>query len=147
MKCHAEDAVAAEGAGVKPSAFLLTSKPVHDPRAMRFFTESYVSLTNHGRLSPLVKWLEAETVPPMLKPYEYGSGNSQLVNFLEPSHYGVNLTQDEKNVISCWIDLGVPYCGAYTESTAWPDDLKKIYEHYQQKRLIYAEEELKVPRR
>lgn len=145
VKCHAADAKASEGTGVKPSAFLLTSKPVHDPRAMRFFTESYVSLTNHGRLSPLVKWLEAETVPPMLKPYEYGSGNSQLVNYLEPSHYGVNLTQEEKNVISCWIDLGVPFCGSYTESMAWPEDQKKIYEHYQQKRLIYAEEELKEP--
>ncbi len=140
--CHSPNAEEKASETVKPSAFDLTDALVKDERAARWFSRSYLTLTRNGQLTPQLNWVEAESAPPMLKPYQYGSGNSTLGNYLEPSHYGVRLTQNEKDTISGWVDLGVPFCGSYTQSNAWTDELKNIYEHYQKKRWIYARQEL-----
>ena len=139
VSCHGSNAPESEK--VKPSAFNLTGDLIFDARALRYFSKSYVSLTNNGRLSKRLNWVEAQSAPPMLKPYQYGSGNSTIMDYLEPSHYNVKLTQEEKDAFACWIDLAIPYCGSYTQSNAWSEELKKIYEFYQQKRVVYSQEE------
>ena len=45
--------------------------------------------------------------------YEVGSGVSTLMNYIEPSHYDVKLTQEEKNLIRLWIDTSATYPGTY----------------------------------
>jgi len=45
--------------------------------------------------------------------YEMGSGASTLLNHLKPSHHGVNLTQQEKDIIRLWIDTSATFPGTY----------------------------------
>ncbi|MCL2710244.1 MAG: hypothetical protein FWE95_05130 [Planctomycetaceae bacterium] len=45
--------------------------------------------------------------------YEVGSGVSTLMDTIEPSHYEVQLTQEEKNIIRLWIDTSATYPGTY----------------------------------
>jgi len=51
-------------------------------------------------------------------------------------HEDVKLTLDELNTIACWIDLGVPFSGDYTEGMS-PDQIPK-YQVYLDKRLKHA---------
>lgn len=46
------------------------------------------------------------------EPATFGTLQSQLTKFLEPSHYDVRLTPDEIHSVKCWIDLNCPL---------WPD--------------------------
>jgi len=45
--------------------------------------------------------------------YEVGSGVSTLMHSMEPSHYDVKLTQEEKNLVRLWIDTSATYPGTY----------------------------------
>ncbi|MDR2705330.1 MAG: hypothetical protein LBC02_06095, partial [Planctomycetaceae bacterium] len=110
--------------------------------ALRDFSASYLYLTNFGHGSPLVNWISAQSRPTMLPPYSYGAAKSNLMNFLEPSHYNVTLTSEEKRLIACWIDLCVPFCGSYTEANQWSDLQKATYAYYENKRATLAEIEL-----
>ena len=88
----------------------------------------------------------------MLSPYECGSGKSKLIDYFEPSHYNVQVSDAEKRMIACWIDLGVPFCGSYVQantwatpnyvwkntSLSWKGPIDKIYEYYQKKRVVFA---------
>lgn len=64
-------------------------------------------------MSPRLNWL------PMLPPYYWVVSKSKLLEFLEPDHYGVQVTEREKERIACWLDLCVPYCGSYMEANKW----------------------------
>ena len=77
-----------------------------------------MNLTKYGKSSEYVDAFLATSDPTMLKPYAYGSTKSALLNYLEPDHYGVNLSQEEKDKVVCWIDLCVPFCGSYMEANA-----------------------------
>ena len=70
---------------------------------------SYTRLTLHGQ------WVVDNRNRPMSNfgPYEMGSGASTLLKYLEPEHHGVNLSQEEKNVIRLWIDTSATYPGTY----------------------------------
>jgi hypothetical protein len=119
----------------------------------REFSESYLNLTKYGKSSEYVDAFLATSDPTMLKPYAYGSTKSALLNYLEPDHYGVNLSQEEKDKVVCWIDLCVPFCGSYMEANAWDKEtgrymsrrqnqLREIYLFREAKRLRAAEIEL-----
>ena len=71
---------------------------------------SYVRLTLHGQ------WVVDNRNQPRsnFEPYKMGSGASTLLKYIEPEHYGVNLTQEEKNMIRLWIDTSATYPGTYT---------------------------------
>jgi hypothetical protein len=79
----------------------------------------------------------------MLPPCTVGSTQSKLMDYLEPSHYSVQLTDDEKRVIACWIDLAVPFCGSYAQANTWSLDQKERYAYFQKKRVVFAQKELK----
>ena len=70
---------------------------------------SYIRLTLHGQ------WVvdNRNRAQSNFGPYEMGSGSSTLLKYIEPEHYKVNLTQEEKNMIRLWIDTSATYTGTY----------------------------------
>lgn len=124
-----------EGVSSRPwSAEYVYPQTGKDMNPGRDFSESYVNLTKYGRVcyghvNALVNWLPmAISEPPMIPPYSFGSSKSRLMQYLEPGHYGVRLTQQEKDRVACWIDLNVPYCGSYMEANKW-DKITHTYIH------------------
>ena len=100
---------------------------------LRDFTQSYLTLTAQGQCTPLVNWVHPQSMSAMLPPYACGSTQSKLMNYLEPSHYDVQLTAAEKRIVACWIDLAVPFCGSYGQANTWNSRQKKLYEYFQMK--------------
>ncbi len=107
----------------------------------------------------IINWLHVSSACAMLPPYSYGSTSSPLMKYLEPSHYGVQLSDEEKRKVACWIDLNVPYCGSWMELNFWDvlnhathsaltpwyvyrDKMRQIYLYFEAKRLRAAELEL-----
>ena len=107
----------------------------------------------------IINWLHVSSSCGMLPPYTYGSTSSPLMDYLEPSHYNVQLTDEEKRKVACWIDLNVPYCGSWMELNFWNklnhardsaltpwyvyrDKMRQIYLYFEAKRLRAAEVEL-----
>lgn len=85
----------------------------------------------------------------MVPPYHEGAANSRLMKYLEPSHYGVRVSQEEKERVACWIDLLVPYCGSWLEANTWDacrnhhwqrnnEQLRGVYLYNEAKRLQAA---------
>lgn len=109
---------------------------------LRDFTQSYLTLTAQGQCTPLVNWVHPQSMSAMLPPYACGSTQSKLMNYLEPSHYDVQLTAAEKRIVACWIDLAVPFCGSYGQANTWNSRQKKLYEYFQMKRVLFAQEEI-----
>lgn len=70
----------------------------------------------------------------MLPPYHTGAAKSRLVALLREGHHDVRLSREESDKIACWIDLGVPYCGDYSEANAWTAQEVADYETRVQKR-------------
>ena len=107
----------------------------------------------------IVNWLHVSSACAMLPPYAYGSTSSPLMDCLEPSHYDVQLSQEEKERVACWIDLNVPFAGSWMELNYWDklnhathsgltpwyvyrDKMRQMYLYFEAKRLKYAELEL-----
>ena len=107
----------------------------------------------------IINWLHVCSTGDMIPPYTYGSTSSPLMNYLEPSHYGVQLSPEEKKRVACWIDLNVPFAGSWMELNYWDklnhathsaltpwyvyrDKMRQIYLYFEAKRLKSAEVEL-----
>ena len=107
----------------------------------------------------IINWLHVSSACAMLPPYAYGSTSSPLMAYLEPSHYGVQLSREEKERVACWIDLNVPFAGSWMELNYWHklnhavhsgltpwyvyrDKMRQMYLYFEAKRLKYAELEL-----
>ncbi len=136
-------------------AFSLRGETLNDAPAKRRWSDAYLCLTqskfvnrdeeNQGYAGncdgPWVKWISPQSEPSMLPPYSAGACKSPLLVLLEQGHGQVKLTQEEKDKLACWIDLGVPYGGDYYEANSWtPEELAK-YEKFQAKRAQMAGEE------
>jgi len=127
----------------------LRDTPVHDPVSKRMWSASYLALTNSeltgngasGRPNELVNWISAQSVPPMLPPYHAGAGRSGLLPLLRSDHHDAALTTRELEVIACWIDLLVPFCGDYAEAAAWSEDEHAKYARFLEKRRLSDEQE------
>ena len=128
--------------GIVESVDRLKQAPDDDHK--RAFTRSYLNLTNNGKVdgSRWVKWLEVRSRSEMLPPYFIGSAKSPLMDYLEPSHYDVDVSELEKRTIACWIDLLIPFCGSYTDANQWSSIEKITYLYYLQKRRANAEAEM-----
>lgn len=107
----------------------------------------------------IINWLHVSSACAMLPPSAYGSTSSPLLDYLEPAHYGVQLTPQEKERVACWIDLNVPFAGSWMELNYWDqldhaihsgltpwyvyrDKMRQIYLYFEAKRLKSAELEL-----
>ena len=124
-------------------AFSLLGKAVHDGRAKRNWSEAYQNLTQKGRPSEMVKWMNVQSIPPMLPPYFAGACKSQLIALLREGHNRVKLSKEEYDKIACWIDMLVPYCGDYFEANTWNEGEMRKYTGYQAKRDAMASREAK----
>jgi hypothetical protein len=125
---------ASESTDEAKKAFSLLGAPNVDDAAGRVWSDSYLALTSSGdpQAGP-VRWLNVQSVPPVLAPYYAGSAGSPLVEMLRAGHNGVVLSTEEMEKICCWIDLLVPFCGDYIEANCWtPEELDK-YLRYQKK--------------
>jgi hypothetical protein len=100
----------------------------------RNWSDAYLALTLGGKPNEIVQWLNVQSIPPMLPPYFAGSAKSKLPKMLKAGHKKVKLSQAELDMISCWIDLLVPYCGDYYEANAWSEKDRRKYDRYADKR-------------
>ncbi|HRT28230.1 MAG TPA: hypothetical protein P5527_00410 [Kiritimatiellia bacterium] len=114
--------------------------------AARRFSKSYAALTANGRQTAMLNWYSATGQSAMLPPYAQGSTQSKIMARLEPSHNGVAVSDAEKRLFACWIDLAIPFGGSYFEATVWTPDERRISEYHQDKRVIFAQEEVNVLR-
>jgi hypothetical protein len=72
------------------------------------FSHSYFALTAHSQVSDGRNRPQSNYPPRSL-----GSGASPLMKMLEPTHYLVKLSPQEKKTVRLWIDTGAPYPGTY----------------------------------
>ncbi|MDL2256048.1 SUMF1/EgtB/PvdO family nonheme iron enzyme [Parabacteroides sp. OttesenSCG-928-G06] len=79
----------------------------------RFYDKSYLNL------HPYVYRQGPEADMYVLKPYEYHPSNSELIRILQQGHHNVELTDKEWQTLYAWIDLNVPYYGAFTQLQEW----------------------------
>jgi len=110
VKCHKP--------GGKNDKFILTSDPVDGGRAGRIWTQSYVTLTQNGRMSKWLNWISPQSVPSMLEPYSGGACKSGIFEHLE-DHNNVKLSREELDKLAAWIDLVIPFTRDYWESNSW----------------------------
>jgi hypothetical protein len=70
---------------------------------------SYIRLTLNGQ------WVVDNRNQPKsnFEIYKIGSGSSTLLKYIEPEHYEVKLSQEEKNMVRLWIDTSATYTGTY----------------------------------
>jgi hypothetical protein len=135
IRCHDDRSMTGPTGDVPADdkAFSLLSN-ADKPRDGRLFSDAYVNLTQGGKPNRVVNWLNVQSVPPMLPPYFAGSAKSELMTLLREGHYDVELSQAELEIVACWIDLLVPYCGDYMEANAWGQSGEAKYTHFQAKR-------------
>lgn len=139
-KCHTGSENGQKLPDGTDAPFSLLGKPYqpkegeHYKPAGRSFSEAYINLVQKGKPNEIVNWLNVQSIPPMIPPRHSGALKSKLIKQLEDGHKDVKLSPKEMEVLACWIDLSVPYCGSYTESNTWTDAEKAEYAYYQNKR-------------
>jgi hypothetical protein len=136
-------------------AFSLLDESVPDNAAKRDWNDAYVNLLSatgsptaaySGQATELVRWLDVQSGPTPLPPYQAGAVKSRLFAMLRDGHHGVTLQDEELRRIACWIDLLVPFCGDYTEANRWSDAERNRYRHYDDKRRLFERQEAEVIR-
>ena len=102
----------------------------------RDFSEAYMNLTKNGTSNEIVNWLNVQTGPPMNPPYFAGAAKSKLLSQFEGDnpHNDVKLSDNDKKILACWIDLLIPYSGDYWEANTWTASQKAEYAYYQTKK-------------
>jgi len=75
----------------------------------------------------------------MLPPYSAGAAKSPLMAMLRAGHNKVDLSREELEKLSCWIDLLVPCFGDYTEGLE--GDGLAFYNKYLAKRQAWQQQE------
>ncbi|HAK95521.1 MAG TPA: hypothetical protein DCM87_11070, partial [Planctomycetes bacterium] len=148
----AEPSRLAEPAGAEAAAiteaFSLRGETTAEEISGRAWSDAYLALTAPRPLSlygyppaltgdpegRLVKWVSAQSPPPMLAPCSTGAVASPLMRMIERGHRGVRLSAEELKTIACWIDLAVPYCGDYREANVWSEENREKYARFEEKR-------------
>ena len=128
-----------------------TATPVEDPRSKRLWTKSYVSLTrarpdgvgNDRRWvgnpdNRVVNWVHSASAPTLLPPMTNGSRVSELFTKRLDKGHAPGLTDAEARTLACWIDLGVPFCGDYTEGANWNEEERARWAKAVEKRARLA---------
>lgn len=147
VHCHngseiAKSKISLTGEVARPETVKLIGAGQVDPK--RAYTQSYVTITTSGNpdKNPWMTWLKPRSRAVMLPPYHTGASQSRIMDYLEPAHYDVQVSQNEKRLFACWLDLLVPFCGSYTQHNTWTDAEKEEYGYFQEKRRVYAAAEL-----
>lgn len=74
-----------------------------------WYSQSYSALRTHDQISRCVSWGEDGDHPP----YGFGTGASPLMQKIDGSHYDVELTQHEYDMVRLWIESGGIFTGTY----------------------------------
>jgi|GEM_PF-588791 len=113
VKCHSKNG--------KNRNYLLTGEDVSCNQAGRFWTQSYLTLTNFGKANKWVNWISPQSVPTMLPPYHSGATQSQLFKHLktDKEHQKIKLSREDLEKIAAWIDLLVPFSEDNYESNSF----------------------------
>ena len=106
VECHSRQTVA-DG----KSTISLEATGELDGASQKTWSDGYKTLADRKFAS----WVSPQSAPPMLSPYHTGAAKSPLIKLLVEGHEDVALTQEEFDKLACWIDIGVPYSGDYTE--------------------------------
>ena len=85
-----------------------------------------------------VNWISSASEPTLLPPLTYGSRTSRLFTERLDKGHGKGITDAEKRVLACWVDLGVPFCGDYEESAVWDEKDRAFWDYYTKKRVEFA---------
>ena len=107
-----------------------------DEAALKYWSDAYKTLADPKYTS----WVSPQSAPPMLAPYSAGAAKSRLIEMLTEGHENVELSVAEMHTIACWIDLGVPFSGDYTEAMA--EEHLPAYERWLSKRKLWEDDEL-----
>ncbi|MHB8901854.1 MAG: HzsA-related protein, partial [Thermoguttaceae bacterium] len=152
VRCHcagkiAESRISLTGEVARPETVTLIGAGQVDPK--RAYTQSYVTITTSGDpdKNPWMTWLKPRSRAVMLPPYHTGACKSKIMDYLQPTHYDVRVSENERRTFACWLDLLVPFCGSYTQHNTWTDAEKAEYGYFQEKRRAYAAAELETLRR
>ncbi|MDX9978580.1 MAG: hypothetical protein RBU25_00915 [Lentisphaeria bacterium] len=129
-------------ATAEPVAFSLRGDAYRTGTSKRQWSDAYLALTAsvedgedwRGRSTELVNWISAKSPAEMLPPYSAGAARSRLPAMLAEGHRGVRLDRRELDLIRCWIDLLVPFCGDYTEANLWNDKDWERWRYFSAKR-------------
>ena len=115
----------------------LTATVVDDGKSKRRWTASYISLTHARKGSegnwvgrpenPVVNWIHSASVPTPIPPMWKGARTSRLFTEKLDKGHAPGLTDAECRTLSCWVDLGVPFCGDYEEANAWNDQERRTW--------------------
>ena len=73
-----------------------------------WYSQSYSALRTHDQISRCVSWGEDGDHPP----YGFGTA-SPLMQKIDGSHYDVELTQHEYDMVRLWIESGGIFTGTY----------------------------------
>lgn len=141
IKCHYGTHERPQTSKEEKIAFSLLNEPVLDEQARRYWSEAYLNLTKGGPEEGSVRWISTQSAPEMLSAGSLGSLNSPIIAMLEKGHNEVHLSRKDLQTISCWIDLGVPFCGDYTEANAWTEEEQAMYARFIEKREKMESEE------
>ena len=150
VKCHdgrnPKTKLCLTGEVADPAKIELIHNYGDKPEPKRAYTRSYVELTTSGRPdgNKWMTWLKPRSRTELLPPYHTGSSQSPVImSKFEPTHHGVQATEEEKRTFACWLDLLIPFCGSYCEANTWTPAEKREFDAFQKKRLVYALREVK----
>lgn len=130
--CHHRRAVENE-----ESSLSLEGTGELDSKSLKRWSDGYLTLAD----PKYCRWISPQSPPTMLPPYHAGAVKSPLIELLQKGHEEVRLSPEEMRTIACWIDLGVPYAGKYTETME--SDAAEKYHHWLQRRRKWADEDEK----
>jgi len=108
--------------------------PIHpqaNEHSKRLLAEFYDNQTESpGNGFTYVTWFAlGRSISPMIPADFWGARHSKIMKYLEPDHYGVQVSEHEKDLVKAWIDLCVPFCGSYMEANTW-DHMTHTYIHF-----------------
>ncbi|MDR1817102.1 MAG: hypothetical protein LBR07_02775 [Puniceicoccales bacterium] len=113
----------------------LRAVPAPDGGSKRVWLRSYLNLVHNGNAGhPVLNWISAASEPTILAPRNAGAARSKLFALLDANHGKTRITREEIALLAAWVDMGVPFCGDYTEAAAWSERDRAKHDHYQRKR-------------
>lgn len=110
--------------------FSLESTPIAGGREKMYYSLSYLVLTGSKQrldvpqfkgnaTNEYTNWVSSMSQCEVLDVRQNGSSQSNMITMLEEGHHGVELSEEDLNTLRAWIDLGVPFRGAYDEASNW----------------------------
>jgi len=112
--------------------------PKSEDSSFRNYSASYLALSCRGACNTNVNFSHGVSDVPFFPPRTFGAACSAYYKKIVGGHHGVCLTDSERRILACWIDLCVPHCGSYTEHNLWNEWYAQRFLYAYNKRLGFA---------